>query len=127
MNDGTDQPFPGWESTGLAPDTRPPIPDWLQPLTQPCLEPNCPHRIVFAFTNAHATTPVDARPSNTGNLRLWLDKGTLRSAVIPAAEREPGELLYLSHFSTCKNPGRFRNRPRSSRPEHPTRRKGPAS
>lgn len=76
----------------------------------------CPETIFWAKQNPTASNPepknnpINFSPSANGNLRLNLE--TLRYDVLTGeslkAARAANEPLYLSHFVTCLNRGRFR-------------------
>jgi hypothetical protein len=80
-----------------------------------CREETCRAKIVFAVTPAGKRVPIDVEPNPEGRYYLvaweppqyWLG---------PAAEAEPDDLRYTSHFETCSAPGRFtRNKPKGNR------------
>jgi hypothetical protein len=68
---------------------------------------SCGAAVVFAKLvgpGRHRANPIDATPSDDGNIRLY-DDG--RYAVIPkadlAAYRQASVKLHKSHFATCPN------------------------
>lgn len=110
-----EEPIPWLADAGRPPDPNP-IPDHLDPYVEHCIEDTCPIPIVFAVTKNGSRAPVDAHPDPKGNLRVSVHNNTLHMEVIRIADRVDGELLHLSHFSSCRNPNRFRKTPQTRTP-----------
>ena len=74
---------------------------------------SCGASVIWCTTVKNKPMPVDAEPVADGNLVLSDDFG--RSDV-PAAfpalpmDKAAGDTLYKSHFATCPDAGKWRNR-----------------
>lgn len=77
----------------------------------------CQAEIVFAETNRKhqgqpVRMPVDAEPSERGNVFLSLENGKYYAGVIhrnqAAGMRDAGQELHMPHFATCTQADRFR-------------------
>ena len=73
----------------------------------------CGADIIFIGTSRGTLIPCDAKPvkfdeSERGPSKVVRGNGKVVSGFISPTGSEVG---YISHFSTCTNPGRFRRRP----------------
>jgi hypothetical protein len=75
---------------------------------------SCNAPVVFARTKNGKTTPVNAEPSDDGNIRLTYINGRPFADVVSAARLAAGvsEPLRTSHFATCRDAPRWRSRKR---------------
>jgi hypothetical protein len=72
-----------------------------------CRRAGCGARILWlGNNNTHNPAPIDAEPSDNGNIRV--DRpGGIYEVLSPdraAAHRVAGVALHVNHFYTCKNP-----------------------
>jgi len=76
---------------------------------------SCNAPIVWAITPKGKRAPIDAEPSDKGNIRIQTDAAApiahYLSEIELAAARASGERLHLSHFVTCPQAAQHR-RPR---------------
>jgi hypothetical protein len=70
----------------------------------------CGGQIIWARTETGKRMPLDANPSSDGNLTLTTD-GLLPTARSIAHGHRPGQLLFKSHFATCKHATLHRTKP----------------
>lgn len=77
----------------------------------------CQAEIIFAETNRihkgqKVKMPVDAEPSNKGNMLLSIQRGAYYAGVLgrnqAAGARDNGVELHQAHFATCTQADRFR-------------------
>lgn len=88
-----------------------PVHEPTKPLPiEQCHTPGCTTPIVWALTNGLKHMPVEAEPVPDGTIRLWWDAGTLRCAVVRSNRDKFGKTLYRSHFATCREADKWRNR-----------------
>ncbi len=82
----------------------------MRPETSPCK--SCGAPILWTVTAAGRRMPVDAEPSDIGNIEvsggLVLHATTIAGHDLVRA-RAVGFPLYLSHFATCPNASTHRN------------------
>ncbi len=72
---------------------------------------SCPAEVVWTITAGGKRMPVDANPSDRGDLELVDEvSGVVRSTYVPEEEREGRDDLHLSHFATCPQAGQWRER-----------------
>jgi hypothetical protein len=76
-----------------------------------CRSPTCGRPIIWAKTEAMRSMPVNAEPDPDGNLLLWWDLSTVRSRVLRSTRQRFGKTLYSSHFATCRDADKWRQRP----------------
>lgn len=81
-----------------------------QGTTQKCN--HCEGELQWARTRKDALMPVDAEPSDKGNVLLTFERGQLRADVIgkqtqAAAMRAAGKQLHLHHAVTCPYASRW--------------------
>jgi len=75
----------------------------------------CGASLVFAVLASGKRIPMDPEPSDRGNVACRIVEGRgLVAHVFGKADateaRAAGAVLYLSHFATCPDVARFRNR-----------------
>lgn len=80
----------------------------------------CDQEILFIKTQKGKTTPVDAKsvlyiPDPKGNRIFVLPDGSIDRGRLADEESEKTRIGYVSHFSTCLQPDRFRKRNKSER------------
>jgi len=88
-----------------------------KPQTTACS--SCGEPIYFAKTSSGKPMPVDAEPSDQGNVLLALDADTrqLKAEVLGRGTEPPaGRNVYLSHFVTCPHSESHRKAHRGQRP-----------
>jgi len=90
---------------GFGPDAGAGAPAHLADRVGSCR--SCGAPILWALTGRGKTMPVDAAPSDGGNVRLVLDGGTLRAIVGGDTDDQP---VHVSHFVTCKHADRHRRK-----------------
>jgi hypothetical protein len=76
---------------------------------------SCPAEVIWAVTRNGRPMPVDAEPSEAGNVRLVAREGASpRAEIVQHVDRREGEALRTSHFVTCPNAVKHRThrRPR---------------
>jgi hypothetical protein len=74
---------------------------------------SCRAPVTWAETEAGRRIPVDAEPSQRGNLVLRERTGLPPLAVVVVGAVADGEgPLHLSHFVTCPQASQWRGRPR---------------
>lgn len=66
---------------------------------------SCARDIVWGMTPAGKRMPLDPDPSPDGN--LWIDEGVIMSTKVDPPDGAP---RYLSHFVTCPDAKRWRER-----------------
>lgn len=74
---------------------------------------SCGAQIVWGTNTATGRpAPIDAAPSERGNISCYPAADGPRLVVLGAAKasamRAAGQLLYLSHFATCPQAGKWR-------------------
>ena len=89
---------------GMGPSAGSGVPAHLADRVHACR--SCGAPIMWAMTGRGKTMPVDAAPSDGGNVTLTLDGGTLR-AVVSAGD---AGLAHLSHFVSCPKAEKHRRR-----------------
>jgi len=80
---------------------------------------SCQAPIIWCRTATGKKMPVDAAPSQEGNLSLVDGDGPLPTAipVSRSGDRTPGTPLYTSHFANCKTAVQHRrNQPKTTPP-----------
>jgi hypothetical protein len=88
-----------------------------KPQTTACS--SCGEPIYFAKTSSGKPMPVDAEPSDQGNVLLAIDADTrqLKAEVLGRGTEPPaGRNVYLSHFVTCPHSESHRKAHRGQRP-----------
>ena len=72
---------------------------------------SCNARIIWTKGSTGRANPVDAEPSEKGNIQI-LAEGTAVYLKADEAEaaRQRGEKLHLSHFATCPNAAKHRKK-----------------
>ncbi|MEU5939392.1 hypothetical protein ABZ807_09395 [Micromonospora sp. NPDC047548] len=71
----------------------------------------CQAPIIWAVTDRDKDMPVDAQPSDKGNVALSVDdKGRVRARVVPAHLAFGRKDLRLSHFVGCPDAPKWRRR-----------------
>ncbi|MGW0043453.1 hypothetical protein [Rhodococcus sp. NPDC003348] len=82
--------------------------------TEPCR--SCRAEIVWTTTRDGNLMPVNARPSNAGNVAIQKAGTVLHAGVVPPrqarAMRAAGVDLYLSHHVDCPDADQWRTTPR---------------
>lgn len=91
---------------GLGPEMD--VPEWLRPrMGQICGSCGAPIVMAISRMDGTKTMPVDPKPSDKGNLKLWLDGGTMRVAV---DNRPAAGTRWVSHFVTCPDAKKWRKK-----------------
>lgn len=67
---------------------------------------SCGKRITWVKTASGKAMPIDEEPVENGN--LVIDNGV--AVHVPPGSKQEGELLYVSHFATCKNKAQHRRK-----------------
>lgn len=78
-----------------------------------CSGPTCEATIIWARTEAGKLLPLDAEPSDNGNVRyspaaVGSGRAQVLGAKAAAEARAAGEKLFLPHFVTCPDRDRFK-------------------
>lgn len=68
---------------------------------------SCGAPVIWSSTVSGNWMPVDAEPSDDGNIELVLDRSALRPRAVVG---EPRAGLRKSHFATCPDAGAWRTR-----------------
>ena len=80
---------------------------------------SCGAPIVWAKTQRGERMPIDAEPSDTGNVLLTGQPPQRRAGVLSRGQAEGaravGQRLHLSHFATCPHAGSHRAQGRRQR------------
>lgn len=80
---------------------------------------SCSDLIIWCKTVYGNKMPVDAEPTETGGNIVLSDQRPVPVAdVVSKTGREPGQKLYVSHFSTCRKADKHRGKG-ASRPSAP--------
>lgn len=78
---------------------------------------SCGASIVWTLTDSGKRMPVDAEPTDGGNVFLWRKDGEVRAMVLGALDTVRTELdngkRYTSHFVTCPDAAEHRRDTRS--------------
>lgn len=73
----------------------------------------CGAPIVWAMTGEHRAMPVNPTASPAGNVELTAGRGGLHCTVLPKRDQHDRDDLHLSHFVTCPQAAKVRNRRRT--------------
>jgi hypothetical protein len=87
--------------------------NWLVNKANKCR--SCGAAILWAETPAGRRMPLDEKPTTAGNILLGLRHERPPIALYQTEQqleplRAEGELLYVSHFATCKDAKRWRKK-----------------
>jgi hypothetical protein len=70
-----------------------------------CNRPGCDAPIIWLWSSStNRPAPIDALPTDDGNIRVDLEAGTYEVLSSPKAAAPDAGELHLNHFVTCKNP-----------------------
>ena len=83
---------------------------------------SCDARIIWARTTGDKAMPVNAEPSNDGNVELIRQGHRVIATVVTAATLF-GPALRTSHFATCPEADRWRGTRKLNRQEQRARRR----
>lgn len=75
----------------------------------------CRASIIWARMKSDKMNPVDLDPVPNGNILLTETEagdvtGEVLDKIALAQKHDEGELLYISHFATCKTPAQHRKK-----------------